>query len=586
MNNAPYVFLVTPSGERRSARLDAFVAALQRSHRLALLRNEDDLIALGARGAPCIDLADGGLVWGHLFANESSRSLSGPVSTADLSISAKDVVRHHWGGYLTIRRPPDGIEILRDPSGGIPCYVADIDGTHVLTSRPALVFDAGLLPIEFDWTIISQALAYRDLKPAPTSLRGMTELLPGMAMRVGRDHLETHCVWSPWQFADAEQEVNDFSAAAADLRSVLDRVMSAWASAFRQPVVEISGGLDSAIVAAGLAGTGAVPACLNFWPSTGDPDERPYARAIAERLKLALTEVPLDVAVIDLAVSHARDLPRASARTFSQAMDRATRSLGAEVGADVFYSGTGGDCVFCNLHSALPVVDRHLRHGLGAGLWRTAEDVAHVAPATIWEVARSVSRTLRKRRPRTLTQCRNRFMASAAAHALPWPADNPWLDVPEGALPGKRRHISSLIGIQNHLEGYSRLEDSPIISPLLAQPVMELCIRIPTWLWCDSGRNRAVARAAFADALPSEVIARRSKGGFDSFGAELIDRNRKLMREMLLEGALARQRLIDVAAVNRALERPLSDGEAIVELLALIDQEAWIGAWAARRAAR
>ncbi len=476
--------------------------------------------------------------------------------------------------------------MLRDPSGGVPCYAAEVDGTHVLTSRPTLLFDAGLLPIEFDWTIVAQALAYRDIKPARTALRGMTELLPGTVLRVSPSRIETECVWSPWQFTSANDEIADFSAAAAGLRHVLNTTVSTWAGVFRQPLVEISGGLDSAIVAACLAQAGIEPACLNFWPAAGDPDERPYARAIADRLTLSLTEVPLDIANVDLATSHARGLPRASARTFSQAMDGATRSRGAEIGADVYFSGTGGDCVFCHLHSALPVVDRYRRQGLGAGLWRTIENVAHLAPATVWEVTKSAFQQQRASRQRGLTARRNRFMARETADGLPWPADNPWLDIPEDVLPGKRRHISSLISIQNHLEGYARLEDGPIISPLLAQPVMELCIRIPTWLWCNTGRNRSVARAAFADALPAEVIARRSKGGFDGFGAELIDRNRSLMRDMLLDGALARQKLIDVAAVRQALERPLPDGEAIVELLALIDQEAWIDAWATRRATR
>jgi len=143
-----------------------------------------------------------------------------------------------------------------------------------------------------------------------------------------------------------------------------------------------------------------------------------------------------------------------------------------------------------------------------------------------------------------------------------------------------------MLSIQNHLEGYERLRQGPIISPLLAQPMLELCIQIPTWLWCAAGRNRAVARAAYGDVLPAAVLARRSKGGFDGFGAELIDRNRALMRDMLLDGELARQGLIDASAVRTTLERPLPDGEVIVELLALVDQEAWINAWRGRATLR
>lgn len=582
MNIAPYIFLISPGGGARSARLTAFAATVRRTHRLTLLRDEQDWLALGACDAPCIDLADGGLIWGHLFEAGTSSRIATQSPHHLFGEPSEQFVRHYWGGYLCVRRSADGLEALRDPSGGIPCYTAEVDGTHILTSRPRLLLDAGLLPVEFDWTVVAQALAFRDLKPAATALRGVEELLPGIAARFAAQRVDRRCVWSPWAFAEARDAIEDLSAATTEVGRVVRQAVSAWSACYRQAVVEISGGLDSAIVAASLAEAGRDPACLNFWPAEGDPDERPYARAIAEKLAVRLTEVPLDVATVDLTASHARDLPRASARTFAQAMDRATRSLGAEVGADVYFGGTGGDCVFCHIHSALPVVDRYLRHGIDGDLWRTIESVAHLAPATVWEVARSAARQVRRQGRRQLTPRRNRFLAAGPADGLAWPAGNPWLDVPDGMLPGKRRHISSMISIHNHLEGYSRLADGPIISPLLAQPVVELCIRIPTWLWCSGGRNRAVARAAFAEALPPPVIARRSKGGFDGFGAELIERNRDLLRVMLLDGALAREGLIDTSAVRLALDRPLPDGEVIVELLALVDQEAWIRAWAER----
>lgn len=586
MNITPYVVMLSPGDGRRSERLAAFAGAVQRAQRLTVLRDEHDWLALGACDAPCIDLADGGLILGHLFASGSATAVASDTPTAPLSLSADDFVRRYWGGYLAVRRTMGCWEVMRDPSGEIPCYRAEVDATHILSSRPDLLFDAGLLPVEFDWTIIAQALAYRDLKPARTAMRGVTELLPGVAARFLPNGVETRCIWSPWTFATADEEIDDFRGATAELKEVTRQCVSAWASCYRRPVAEISGGLDSGIVASCLAADGRNPAFINFWPAEGDSNERPYARAIAERLGLPLREIPLDVGAVDLSASHARDLPRASARTFSQAMDRTTRDVGAEVGADVFFSGTGGDNIFCHLQSSLPALDRYLRQGVGRGLWRTIEDIAHLAPATIWEVVRSAARQSGERDRRLPKPFRNRYMSETAARDLPWPAENPWLKSPPDILPGKRRHIWALLGIQNHLEGYSRLYDAPIISPLLAQPMLELCIRIPTWLWCVAGRNRAVARSAFADALPAAVILRRSKGAFTGFGAELIDANRDLLRDMLLDGVLARKGLLDISAVRTTLERPLSSGEANVELLALVDQEAWIGAWRNRDARR
>jgi asparagine synthase (glutamine-hydrolysing) len=582
MNIAPYVFIFTPGGVPRSPRLMAFAKRGAHQHGLTLLRDDSTWLALGARDATRIDLPDGGMIWGHVFSEGSATALSGQSPLQPFSMPAEAIVRNYWGGYLAIRHVTGGIEALRDPSGEIPCFVAAVDDAQILTSRPDILIDAGLLPADIDWTIVAQALAFRDLKPARTALRGISELLPGMVLRCDVKAPAVRCVWSPWTFAQPGEEYDDFSEAVAALRVTALRSIAAWADQYRKPVVEISGGLDSAIVAAGLAKAGSWPTAINFWPTAGDPDERPYARAIAETLGLPLRETPLDIGIIDLATSHARDLPRASARGFAQAMDRTTRDVGADIGADAFFGGTGGDSIFCHLQSALPVVDRYLRHGIGMHLWRTIEDVAHLAPSTVWEVARSAMVQFRRREARLPRPHRNRFMAEDAVNGLPWPAENPWLESPPGVLPGKRRHIWSLLGIQNHLEGYARLADGPILSPLLTQPMMELCIRIPTWHWSEGGRNRAVARAAFADILPEAVIARRSKGGFDSFGAELVDRNRALLRSMLLDGALARHGLLDTGALQRALERPVSDGVITVELLGLVDQEAWVRAWQGR----
>ena len=186
MNIAPYLVMVTPIGSMRSLRLAQFCRSLEETHRLAVLHDDDELLVLGAENAPRLNLPDGGLVWGHLFASGSSTKVVAQTPPTPLTEPAPDFVRQYWGGYLAIRRQSTGIEVLRDPSGEIPCYLAEIDGTHVVTSQPHLLFDAGLLTVEFDWTIIAQALAFRDLKPARTALRGVSEVLPGITVNAGR----------------------------------------------------------------------------------------------------------------------------------------------------------------------------------------------------------------------------------------------------------------------------------------------------------------------------------------------------------------------------------------------------------------
>ena len=138
------------------------------------------------------------------------------------------------------------------------------------------------------------------------------------------------------------------------------------------------------------------------------------------------------------------------------------------------------------------------------------------------------------------------------------------------------------MSIHNYLEGHARSHFAPILSPLLSQPIVECCLGIPTWLWCDKGRNRAVARDAFANRLPRLVLERRSKGSFDAFCARLLDLNRELAHEMLVGGCLAQQGLVDSEAIAAALRIPFPPAETAARILGFIDVEAWVRSWAAR----
>lgn len=579
MNVASLIVLIQPPNHPPAARIRQAIISAAGEQGLAPLLDDRDLLVLGDATAPHIALPQrAGLIWGHLF----DRTTAARIRSPQMSMTATDdtFVARHWGGYLAIRRQGDSIEILRDPSGALPCYHAGIDGTQIFTSRPALLFDSGLCKPEIDWTVVAQSLAFRDLRPARTALRGVSELLPGMAATVTGSQLETRCLWFPWTFTDRDDEIDDLPTATALLRDTVMQCLMAWAGCFTRPIVEVSGGLDSAIVAAGVAG--AQPLAITFGPTVGDPDELPYARAIANQLGLDLTAVSLDIADVNLRRSAAHDLPRPCARGFAQALDRPLQEHALMIGADAFFSGGGGDNVLCSLQSALPAVDRLRRHGVGPGTYRTMTDIARLAQVTLWQVLATTTRRALHRDRRHPTVYRNRYLSETATRDLPWPAGNPWLEAEPTALPGKRKHVWSLTGIHNYLEGHERLAIAPIVSPLLSQPIVELCLRIPTWLWCAGGNNRAVARAAFADRLPAPVIARRTKGAFDGFGAALIDANRPLLRDLLLDGALIREDLIARDRVALALDRPLSDGEQIVDLLALADVAAWIDAWERR----
>jgi asparagine synthase (glutamine-hydrolysing) len=120
----------------------------------------------------------------------------------------------------------------------------------------------------------------------------------------------------------------------------------------------------------------------------------------------------------------------------------------------------------------------------------------------------------------------------------------------------------------------------------MSQPVIETCLAIPSWEWRTGGRDRSLARRAFARDLPPAVLDRRVKGTPSRFAAKLLDHFRQPIRERLLGGRLAEHQLIDAIALEQALrgDGPVPDLER-VRILELVNAEAWIEHWMTRKQA-
>ena len=579
MSGLSYLALLRRTGRPLSAVVAGALEQVQRDRGFVLLFDSPTLTVLAPPGVPHVALPDGaGLVLGWLF----HQADGAPVVTANappLNEPPASFVEKVWGGYLALRTRTGAAEVLRDPSGVVPCYHVAVDDVHLLAAEPRLLVDLGLVVADIDWTVVRQALVFRDLRPASTALRDIDEIQPGVAARVLPPGLVTDCAWSPWTFTTRAREIEDLEAAVEAVRHAVTLAVGAWSRSFRHPLAEISGGLDSAIVAAVLASAAPRRSALTVRATAGDTDETPYARAIAEHLGLSLTTLEPDIGAIDMRHSASRDLARPNARSFAQAIDRPERHLAEEIGADAYFSGGGGDNVFSFLRSLGPVIDRIRRQGAHKGVFETMADVAELGETSLWTVlARTVRRMLR-RRPPPPWMTDETFLSPTAVRDLPWPAGHPWLPEPAGVLPGKRAQVLSLIRVQNHLDGHERRAHAPIVFPLLSQPVMEACLAVPSWHWCAGGRNRAVARRAFAPLLPASVIARQSKGAFDSLCVRALHVHRATVRDQLLNGVLAQHGLLDSPAGERAHDAAGPDGREVMRLLMLSDVEAWARGW-------
>jgi asparagine synthase (glutamine-hydrolysing) len=119
-----------------------------------------------------------------------------------------------------------------------------------------------------------------------------------------------------------------------------------------------------------------------------------------------------------------------------------------------------------------------------------------------------------------------------------------------------------------------------ILAPLYSQPVIELLLRIPIHVHFEEGRDRGLARRAFAQEVPQPILQRHWKDRAPGFHDELIHRNLDFLRELFLDGVLVNKGLLDRAAVERALSTAPTKSEVFPgEIINHMGTEIWARQW-------
>ena len=337
-------------------------------------------------------------------------------------------------------------------------------------------------------------------------------------------------------------------------------------------LLELSGGLDSSIIGACLKRTSARVSYTTMMAPVPGADEREYAAAVARMLGVELleTELGFDDAAFDFPLPQ--ELVSPSVGPLQYAVDRLLQSSAARCQANSFFSGAGGDAVFGYLTSAAPAADAFMAAGVGTGL-RAIVDLSTFHQCTYWKVGRLA---LRKMLRKSGQYRADLSMVSPQLQA-PEPDLHPWLIHPPQALPGDTQRIADLSTAQAYKDTGLRSFVKPIRMPLLLQPVIETCLRVPSWMWFHNGQNRAVARQAFADRLPQEVIARKSKGTLTAYLGALHRRRKHEITAFLADGQLQAHGLVDADALRRLEEREQVQGDsAFMRLFQLCALENWV----------
>lgn len=527
-----------------------------------------------------IEIETRGCVIGHIFERgESSHrvlKLDDAAVENILASGGRSLVSDYWGAYVAILARHDGaISVFRDPSGLLPCYYRK-DGANISISS-----DAGDLGKRggVDYLEVARFLASAGAPSRRTCLEGVEVLLAGECLTALDGALQLESWWSPWDWTSAPAK-RRFDAAASKLRGVSLDCIGSWASCFESILIGVSGGLDSSIVACAAVRETAALHCLTMVEDDVIGDERRYASVLTEALGVPLLEKHYDLAAVDIAQAVAPHHPWPHAPFYMQAIASIHTDLCRQLNVDAIFSGNGGDNIFCSIRSASPFVDRFMAQGSRHGLFGTLRDLSDLTGANGATVIRHAwNRYLDRGRSPQLYREFSGLSSAALAELIAPVAPHPWMEAPDGALPGKAAHIRLLARAQRSIELYPRRGHPQHVAPLLSQPIVEMCLSIPTWQWVEGGRDRAVARAAFKTIVPAALLRRTSKGGPGGFMHRVYQANATKAVEILRDGLLARAGLLDPSIFEGASQPTVAGSDQAQRVLAFCAAEAWVRWW-------
>lgn len=537
-----------------------------------------------------------GVVLGALFERHETASREAPLEIAAevtariLQTGGRELIHHYWGRYVAFLHDPVSktVHVLRDPSAGLPCFWTSLESVYVYFSWIEDAVSLGLNG-SVNWPYVAAALCYLFLCVRETGIQHAYELIGGECIQHQGERRTPAQLWNPLDFVTMDP-IEDLAIAKAELRHRVRDSVHAWAAPHETIVLLSSGGVDSSIVESCLALAPSAPrvTCLNNRYLGKSSDELEYARICANQFNLVLIErVQDDEADLQsLRVVHRSATPD---HYLFSIEERTLAAIALELEATAVMSGWGGDQLFYQNLGNATATEYLRRHGLAPGWLGVALDAARLNKTSIWSVLGQTARQLLTSRPWCVSDEAGRFKGLVPKSVIAEVAGDerfvhPWFRVmPRGISFEKAWHAYVLSNPFPFYSPFIRQGDPEHLEPLYAQPLMELVLRIPTYVLTERGWDRALARRAFQEDLPREIVTRTGKGTQDAYWRALLGRNLRFVREMLLDGELVTRGLLNRKAVETILSGKPSTVEAyIAEILGGLSIEVWLQRWRSR----
>src|SRR5688572_2749615 len=547
---------------------------------------------------------DAGVILGTLF--ERNRDIdddspsrratpSARGTQAILASQGRWLTENCWGNYVALLHDASTgiVRVVKDPSGTLPCFTTNLEDVTIVFSHVGDCVELGARRFAVDRTYLrARVLGFSDLQR--NALEGVEQIRRGECVELdstARPVIRSRrFYWDPFTYLQAQSTIDDPPRAAESLRATVRSCTQALSGGHASLLHRLSGGLDSSIVAGCLGRTSTPPriTCYTYFNPHGRSDERPWARLAAEHTGFEHLECPIVPAEISFA-DLVRPRPATEPLPLLAYLMRSTveHRLAAERKATAVFTGDGGDSGFCSDSFAYAVTDYLRRHGPRLATLRLASDVALRTERSTGAVLLSSMRRwlfgarMREQIPALLMGSQLVSPQVRDGCAIPDSYPHPWFSQPGHVPWDVIRRLGILVLTPEFYNVANAADPEPeIVSPLYAQPARELFLRIPIHIHAEDGRDRGLARRAFAREVPQQILQRQWKDRAPGFHSELLLRNLDLVRELFLDGVLVREGLLDRAAVEAAFAAGPSKTEVLpAEIYRHLDVEVWARYW-------
>jgi asparagine synthase (glutamine-hydrolysing) len=425
--------------------------------------------------------------------------------------------------------------VLRDQLGGRPLVYARVGGGSLLAEHERTIVD--LLPSAPgpDRLALTEWIEHGTTPAEHTLFAGIRRIPPAHRALLTAGAVAIEPYWRPRYEGVAS---GSREAIAERLRASAFAAVGRAAEEARRPAVRLSGGLDSACVAAGLAARGqsasAALAFAGIFPEHPETDERELIEATARDtgLPVELTSFDDRSSILEPALEHIErwSLPPVTPNLF---LWKPLMASARDLGVDVMLDGEGGDELFA---FAPHLIADRLRAGRLPAAWRLTGHIPEVGADAdlrirmralrVWGIRPLVPPAVKRRR-----QHRNPTgsAGSSPPGSLLLPADAAalgelseeqparWLDGPLWwqALAGGLTDAGETLGVSSQLRRESVDEGIDRREPFLFDlDLLQTVLTNPPQLQFDGVRDRALLRDALAGQIPEAVRTRHAKSFF------------------------------------------------------------------------